>query len=139
MLLLLLLFHFILKTILFIDLREGRERGKREGGKRKEKTPSICCPTYLHIHWLILGCALTRNKPAASVHQAMLSPVSERPTPDTRGVAPWRRKQRVRRRVGAGITSRTCAPVCFHTDEGTVTRSLLAPTKGLSVNGVWMV
>ena len=41
--------------ILFIDKRD------KEGGRERERTRemSICCSTYLCIHWLISVCALT--------------------------------------------------------------------------------
>ena len=49
--------YYFLK-FLFIDFRDGgRER-------EKKKTPSMCCSTYLHIHWLILVCVLTGSNPS---------------------------------------------------------------------------
>ena len=53
----------IFTKILFIDFRErGMWRGRetyREREKVRQRKTSICCSTYLCIHWLILVCALT--------------------------------------------------------------------------------
>ena len=39
------------------------ERERERKGERERET-SICCPTHLCTHWLILVCALTRMDPA---------------------------------------------------------------------------
>ena len=47
-------------------LEGGREGGERE---RERKETSICCPTYLCTHWLLLVCALMDFKPTTLVYQ----------------------------------------------------------------------
>ena len=53
--------HFgflVVACFLFIDFRERKWKKERE--KQREKH-QFCCSSYLCIHWLILGCALTRD------------------------------------------------------------------------------
>ena len=56
--------------IVFIDwfLERRREVG-RERDRERERETSICCSTYLCIHWLILICPLTGTEPTTLVYQ----------------------------------------------------------------------
>ena len=51
--------NFLFNFLICFLIRDRERWGERKGERGRET--SICCSTYLCIHWLILLCAPTRN------------------------------------------------------------------------------